>query len=279
MPTRTSIAYLLPVHDAVDANELALALESIDDQVLPMGVELRLYIGIDGKIDVQKQALILKHSPYKTISLDQRSGLPVVLNRLIDCLEDEAFIFRMDADDINHHDRTAAQLAYMNANSSIGLSGTACIQIDESGVAVNTRRYPTDPTAMRAFICKGIPVLHPTFCFRRSALDQLRYDENAFYQQDLALLFDALAKGIELGNLDEPLLYWRTGPTFHNRRTASRALAECALFMRGIGRLHGLTWRYAYPLARLALRLMPVSWFTILDKANLRRTLFEQATR
>ncbi|MEM8915525.1 MAG: hypothetical protein AAGC83_06795, partial [Pseudomonadota bacterium] len=101
LPTRTSIAYLLPVHDAVDANELALALESIDDQVLPMGVELRLYIGIDGKIDIQKQALILKHSPYKTISLDQRSGLPVVLNRLIDCLEDEAFIFRMDADDIN----------------------------------------------------------------------------------------------------------------------------------------------------------------------------------
>jgi len=211
--------------------------------------------------------------------LSGRSGLPVVLNKLIDSLEDEEFVFRMDADDINHLDRSVAQLAYMHANPEIGVCGTACIQIDEKGNEVNERRYPTRPDGMATFICKAIPMLHPTFCFRRSALDELRYDEKLFYQQDLALLFDALSKGIALGNLDRPLLFWRTGPTFHNRRTAGRAFAECRLYFAGIAKLHGVTWRYVYPLVRLALRLLPTGLFAKLDRLNLRRTLLEEPIR
>ncbi len=274
-----SIAYLLPVHDAVNPAELRLALRSIADQHLPADVTLRLYIGIDGEIDEEKRALIDGFQPYRQIQLSNRSGLPVVLNRLIESLEDESFIFRMDADDINHTERTVAQLAYLDANPRIGICGTACVQIDEHGNHVNKRRYPTKPEIMAEFICKAIPMLHPTFCFRRSALDQLRYDEKLFYQQDLALLFDALSKGIELGNLDRPLLYWRTGPNFHGRRTARRAFAECRLYFNGIAKLHGVTWRYAYPLMRLAMRLLPRGLFAKLDRLNLRRSLFEEAVR
>lgn len=274
-----SIAYLLPLHDAVKAQELRLALSSITEQTLPPDIVLHLYVGIDGDIDEDKQRLVDRAVPHRQIRLSGRSGLPVVLNRLIASLEDEAYIFRMDADDICEPQRTAAQIAYMDAHPDIGISGTSCTQIDEQGRPVNQRRYPTDPDGMAQFICKAIPLLHPAFCFRRTALDRLSYDESAFYQQDLVLLFDALVKGIRLGNIDEPLLRWRTGSTFHSRRTPARAFAECALYFRGIWRLHGISWRYAYPLARLVLRLLPVRLFAWLDRMNLRRSLFEAQIR
>ena len=270
-----TIAYLLPLHDAVRPGELRLALRSIAQQDLPEDTTLRLYVGVDGEIDAAKQRMLEEAKPYRHIRLEGRSGLPVVLNRLIDLLEDEDYVFRMDADDICEPARTAAQMAYMDANPGIGICGTGCTQIDEFGRRVNRRHYPTDPARMRDFICTAIPLLHPTFCFRRAVLERLRYDETAFYQQDLVLLFDALAAGIELGNVDRPLLLWRTGRTFHRRRTAKRAFAECRLYFSGIYRLHGLTWRYMFPLARLAMRLLPVRVFTTLDRLNLRQTLLE----
>lgn len=274
-----TVAYLLPLHDAVRPDELRQALRSIAQQKLPHDVRLTLYVGIDGEIDAAKQRLIDEAQPHRVVQLEGRSGLPVVLNRLIGLLENEVYVFRMDADDINEPQRTAAQVEYMDANPDIGICGTACTQIDQYGRSVNHRRYPTDPDQMKNFICAAIPLLHPTFCFRRTALESLQYDEGAFYQQDLVLLFDALAKGIRLGNVDRYLLRWRTGPTFHSRRTARRAFFECRLYFSGIWRLHGITWRYAYPLARLGLRLMPVGLFAKLDRMNLRRSLLEAPIR
>jgi hypothetical protein len=44
---------------------------------------------------------------------------------------------------------------------------------------------------------------------------------------------------------------------FFRRRGAVRALEEFRISCRGIRRLYGFSWRYAYPALRLAFRLLP----------------------
>lgn len=89
----------------------AQAIESIVNQDYGFA-NINIYLGIDGNLpdDIKTYIEENKQYFYKIVQNEQNRGLAYTLNRLIEVLEDEEFVFRMDSDDICNFNRVSKQL-------------------------------------------------------------------------------------------------------------------------------------------------------------------------
>jgi hypothetical protein len=69
--------------------------------------------------------------------------------------------------------------------------------------------------------------------------------------------FMALEKGIEIDNLDEPILLFQMSHGFYSRRSYTKAFGEAKVYVAGNYKLHGVTLALLLPILRLIFRLMP----------------------
>jgi glycosyltransferase involved in cell wall biosynthesis len=262
------IAILLPVYRRDTLVRFQRAVESLLAQDYPREA-LRIYLGVDGELDEEVDGYVERADCfYKIVRNKRNRGLAHTLNRLITVLEDEAFVFRMDADDESLPQRISLQVAFLQAHPEIDVVGGGIQEVDEEGREVFVRRYPTDPEVFKQYICRANPLAHPTVCFRREFFAKLPqddfggpYPERHRKDQDLALWFLALSRGLQLANLDQVLVRMLVTADLYARRGAGHAFSECAIYLHGIQLLHGTTLRSCYPLARLAFRLLP-TWLT-----------------
>jgi len=254
-------AVLMTLHaaDRLDLFELALA--SVEGQ-RGLSCPPRIYLCCDGPLGPERDDWLRWnwHRFHKIVQNGRNLGLAASLNRLIGELADEDLVFRMDGDDLSEPDRFRKQADHLARNPGLGLIGCQAVDIDEAGRDCGPRRYPVQPEAVDAALCRLNPVLHPAWCLRRSVLRDpaARYPQ-AYLSEDLAFLVVLRGIGIGIGNHPETLLRWRIGPGFFaRRRSARRGWAEMIWYGRAIRQRHGLlTPRQAYALARFALRLAP----------------------
>ena len=247
--------------DRIDQFEVALA--SVEGQ-LGLAGEIRVYLCVDGPVSGEHAQWLAanRHRFYRILENRESCGLAASLNTLIEQLEDEVYVFRMDGDDISYPTRFASQIAHLDENPSLGLIGCHADDIDENGNVLALRRFPVTHddclTALRALN----PILHPTFCLRREVLrdKRLRYPV-AHLNEDLAFVVTLVEHGIRIGNADATLFGWRQGPSFfERRRSLARGLVEFRWYAKAIRSRRGLlTLDYLYPGARVVLRLLPPS--------------------
>lgn len=243
--------------DPVDLWELAL-----DSLLSQAGVDLRIYVCADGPLTDAQEALLSRRadSLYRLIRNPKNLGLAASLNRLIDELEDEEFVFRMDGDDISLPGRCEAQVRYLQANPDVALVGCQAWDISDDGAVLGERSFPVDPAACRKLLARQNPVLHPTYCLRREVLRDpgVRYPE-AYLTEDLAFLVVLAEKGVGFANIPERLFQWRTGANFFARRSSlRRARAELTWYGRAVRAVQGpYSLANAYPLIRFAIRCLP----------------------
>jgi hypothetical protein len=192
------------------------------------------------------------------------------LNRLLDSLEDEQFVFRMDSDDFAHANRIAAQVRCMRARPEVDILGAAINEVDRSGRIIKSVSYPQDEAAVRSYITRRNPLAHPTVCFRRSAIERFGHYPEVPINQDWALWFKCLALGLRLSNTTDVLVDMTASDDFFRRRGARRAVDEFRILVRGIRTTHGITWRYIYPVLRLLFRLAPQSLIKSIYRSPLR---------
>lgn len=83
--------------------------------------------------------------------------------------------------------------------------------------------------------------------------------------------FACMERGLKFDNLDEPYLEFTVTEAFWKRRSVEKAFIEFRSYVSGIWRLEGISWRYVFPLARLAIRLSPVWLSKLLYASRLRR--------
>lgn len=235
------------------------SLESLLAQTWP-AERLHLYLYVDGPIDDAQESYLAAHAHRFHRILRERTnrGLAHGLNTLIEALENETFVLRMDMDDLAHPERIERQIEWLQHHPDLDLIGCNSFEIDDDGSIVSQRDYPKTPEAIRAGIARGNAVLHSAYCMRREVLTEhgMRYRD---LYEDLNFLFDLLAIGLQPGNLQERLMYWRTSVAFFERRRLKSHLVEFTTYIRGIRRLSGLTPAYGYPILRLAFRMMPLS--------------------
>ena len=266
-----AIAVLFPVYYQDSAELFEKALQSVVKQD-DCPEDIRIYLGVDGPLGTELEKVIQNNHAdiYKLVRNPVHIGPAGILNKLIAELGNERLIFRMDADDISLPGRFRRQVEFMDANPDIHILGTSIEEYDTVNGECVLRTYPTDPEKIPKSICFASPVAHPSVCFRPDVL-HVRGGYPDIRGQDLSLWFEALCQGFRISNLEEPFVRMNVSPSFYARRRSTvRMWPEFKIFMTGIWKLHGVTWRYIFPLARLMFRLTPSSFARFIYKSGLR---------
>ena len=252
------VGVLMSVYEGDEAALFERALESIEGQDY-RGGPVRLYLCVDGPLKPATSAILERHAGHvhRIVRNEARQGLARSLNRLLDALEDEHFVLRMDSDDRSHPHRISAQVAALQSRPDVDILGSAIHETDADGRVSRTVRYPADRDEVRRFIARRNPLAHPTVCFRRSAIERFVHYPEVPVNQDWALWYECLALGLVISSLDQVLVDMTVSEHFFMRRGSGRAMDEFRISCRGIRRLYGVSWRYVYPVLRLLFRLLP----------------------
>jgi hypothetical protein len=142
----------------------------------------------------------------------------------------------MDADDIAFPERFERQLQFFENNPSYDLCGTSVIMIDGDGKEIGKWMVSNDWKAVRRKILWKNQIIHPTVMFRRSFISrvgfykdwQRTFSKDSF-PEDLELWVRALSKGIRIGNIHKPLLFYRINPKGITWGITRRALLKHTL--------------------------------------------------
>lgn len=254
-----SIATMMSVYARDHPDLLARALDSILAQEFTDRVESNIYLAVDGPISNALDKVILERTSriHRVIRIESNSGLASALNNLIDQLGEEAFIFRMDADDYSHTNRYQLQLDFMRLNPLVDIVGTDIKEVNLSTQTHRIIQFANDHVDALDKICRRVPVAHPTVCFRRVVFEKVKNYPVEGTNEDVAMWFRCAAAGLRFGNVHQPLLDFTITPNFWKRRSLGKAFSEFSCYVRGIWLINGVTWQYLFPLLRLALRLAP----------------------
>lgn len=240
---------------------------------------INYYLCVDGRVGEELQVVIDKYRNhfFKIVSNDSNIGLAASLNKLINSLDYEEYIFRMDSDDYSCPERFRRQIEYLEKNPDIGICGTSIIEIYEQTGKEKRRDYYENNDQILKNMYKSPAVAHPTVCYKRGALNKLNgYNEKYRASQDIEMWFRAVALGIKFHNICEPLYHQICSKDFYSRRSIHNAFAEFCYFWNGCNRLYGFSWRNLFPALRLILRLAPRWVINFLYGSNFRNYLFKQ---
>lgn len=169
-------------------------------------------IAVDDKSTDQSLEMLrsIQDPRLRIISLERNLGHPGATQTAFDQSRGE-YIIRCDSDDLNHPERFAKQVAYMDANPEVGASGT---WLQLFGESEGVWKYPLDNTTCQARLMFNTPVPDCAAIFRRSVLQE----NNIGYKPDWPksggdwILMIELAAVTRFGNLEEKLLSYRRGP-------------------------------------------------------------------
>ncbi len=100
------------------------------------------------------------------------SGLVASLNKGLGLARGE-YIARMDCDDISLPTRLEKQLAFMDDHPEIGILGSACQFIDDSGAPGFVWANPEQHQLIRWHLCFTCPMCHPTVMMRTDLVREL----------------------------------------------------------------------------------------------------------
>ncbi|TVR00331.1 MAG: glycosyltransferase [Desulfovibrionales bacterium] len=259
------VAVLISIYKNDDAAIFIDAIQSIKHQKIGLQ-NIRTYLCIDGELPSSLSSLIASEADffYKIIRNQSNAGLAFSLNKLIDNLDDEEFIFRMDADDICLEDRFSRQINYLKKHPEIMVLGGSIEEFSSENPETFIRVYPSSFEEIKKFIPRGCPFAHPTVCFRRGLFDLgYRYSaplgkeaaDNS--NSDIQLWYRLVTDNIPMANIPEVVLKFRKSPKLYTRRSKAKAIDEFNIYIHGIRKLYGFHPYMIYPCLRLLFRLMP----------------------
>jgi len=254
--THVGVFMTVYARDQPAAFERAL-LSMLHQHVSPT-IGIRVYLGVDGPVGADIEAVIDKHegSLFRVVRAQANEGLAAMLNRLIEARADELYYFRMDSDDYSLPTRVQSQLSFLVQRPHVDIVGTDIIEVDPDG----SRRvvvFLADPSRLKQFICFRPPVAHPTVCFRRRVFDIVPRYPTERGNEDIAMWFECAAHGLQFDNVHQPLLEFTVSKDFWQRRGLDKSWGEFRTYSRGILRLWGPHWRLLFPVIRLMVRLSP----------------------
>jgi glycosyltransferase involved in cell wall biosynthesis len=252
------IAVIMSVYRGDNSAQLREALNSIQQQSIEDTKLIRIYLGVDGPVseNIRQVLLDFENSIYKLMFFSENRGLAFVLNDLIDVLEDEDLVFRMDSDDVSHPDRFSKQIAFLQKNPNVDIVGTSITEQQSDGTS-RIVHFPSDHKSAVKHMCWRTPLAHPTACIRRTVFRELGGYPTDSLNEDIALWFKAANSGFVFANITEPLLYFNVSENFWKRRGVVKAIGEFQCYFSGVYKMHGLSYRLVLPLIRLLFRMCP----------------------
>jgi glycosyltransferase involved in cell wall biosynthesis len=186
--------------------------EAIDSILTQTFTDFEYLIINDGSSDTSRSIILsYNDSRIRLIDNDQNIGLTKSLNRGLAVAGGE-FIARQDADDISLPERLAKQVAFMDANPHVALTGTWYQEVDANGTLLQRVRLPTDEMDLRWALLFYCPFVHSAVMLRREPLLETgEYCESYEYAQDHELWL-RIGRRNALANLKAYLVKYRKNP-------------------------------------------------------------------
>jgi glycosyltransferase involved in cell wall biosynthesis len=233
------------------------ALTSIEEQTLAAD---EIVLVKDGLLTVELDEVIAHHSkfskvPYTIVVLEENVGLGEALNEgMKHCSYD--WVARMDGDDISLPDRFEKQISYLEKHPDIDVLGSWISEFDEDPDSPNSfRKPPATHTALLAYAKYASPLNHMTVVYRKEAVLSAGSYKSEKCLEDHPLWIRMFMNGSHFANMEEVLVYARTGRDMIKRRHGIKyfkievALAQMAYKI-------GFISRYEY-IRNLFLRALP----------------------
>src|SRR5262249_36684296 len=126
-------------------------------------------------------------------------------------------VARMDADDVMHRGRLAAERAALDADPGLAAVGCHVRFFPRRAMTDGLRDYERwlrsidSPRRVREDAFVECAVAHPTLMIRRDVLARVRY-RDAGWPEDYDLVLRLLAAGHEIGVVPRRLVAWRDAP-------------------------------------------------------------------
>ncbi|WP_061019349.1 glycosyltransferase [Vibrio splendidus] len=215
-----------------------------------------------------------KKLPIKEVILPKNVGLGEALNSgLKECSYD--LVVRVDTDDINHLDRFAKQVTYMDSN------------IDVAALSCNINEFETDPKSpsrirtvpssnkIKAYSLKRNPINHMAVIFQKKAIIDAGSYQHLHFMEDYYLWLRLQAKGYSLANENTILVSARVGNGMLERRRGLKyARSEIKImFLMYQLKLTKNPATFIYFITRALIRLLPTSILSKIYQSNRRSRL------
>jgi hypothetical protein len=225
------IAFIITVYKNDKREFFKQAIKSIVNQDYGFD-NINIYLGVDGDLSDEVRGYIHENQVYfyKIIQNQQNRGLAFTLNRVIEVLEDEEYIFRMDSDDICKSMRVAEQVKFMDANTDVDISGSAIAIIDDmSNHTGQIVKFPLLHNECFIFFKRRDPVAHPSVVFRKSYFNKAGLYPDIRKNQDTFFWGQGFKNGCIFANVDKVLLKFRMSDSLYTRRGNVKNLFEYLL--------------------------------------------------
>ena len=217
------ITVLLPVRDG--AEYVVAALESLAAQTLD---DFRALVLDDGSLDETRalvEAFARGDSRFQLRAFARQGLIPTLQRGLAEV--GTPFVARMDADDLAEPDRLRTQLSFLRSRTELAGCGAGVRIVAEADVSDRARAYEhwlnsmVDWSTVERDLFVECPLAHPTFFFRREALEAVGGYQDRGWPEDYDLLLRLWRAGHRFVAVPEVLLQWTDRPG-RLSRTGSR---------------------------------------------------------
>ena len=231
------VAVILPVYIKDNPLWLNDAICSIFHQTYK---DIKLYVGLDGP-STREQNVVLndfsRQFNIEVVHFDENRGMAAVLNDLLQMAfaEGYEYIARMDADDISLPERILKQMNFLAKHPETDVVGGAVLIIDAEGKDQGKiLSYPESHEDCVKRFAKRNPLAHPAVLFRKRFFDKAGclYRPEYRKNQDTLLWYDGLMKDVNMGNVPDVVLKFRSTDDMLKHRRSGKDAAKKQLKAR-----------------------------------------------
>lgn len=176
---------------------------------------------------------------FTVIRKPQNAGLAAALNTGLKACKYE-WVARMDSDDISLPNRFETQLAYIENHPQVDVIGGSIAEFTNTpGDMQSERHVGLDMKAIRKMAKSRTPMNHVSVMYKKSVVEKAgNYCENFGKLEDYKLWVDLLGRNAVLANIDDVVVYVRTGNGFITRRSNRREIIDWDMlqsYLLGLG--------------------------------------------
>lgn len=229
----SNYSVLMSVYYKEKPDNLRMAMDSMWNQSIPSD---DFVLVCDGPLNPELDSVIStmeKDHPgvINVIRLERNEGLGKALNIGMDHCKND-LVARMDSDDISRPYRCERQLEYFCKNAEVSIVSGTVEEFEESVEKIKYRKnLPEHQDEIVLYARKRNPFNHPCVMFKKDDVKKAGGYQDFYLLEDYYLWTRMFQNGCKGYNIQEPLLWMRTGADIYKRRSGIKyALSQRNLF-------------------------------------------------